>query len=87
MNEKIKVFGENILVRAIEVTEERLSSGIIIQSSNSSSKLFEVVQVGENIRCVSAGDKVVLGNTGNRIKVYGEEYNVIREDAILVVLS
>lgn len=96
---KVKPLADRILIKEITAitTETTTKSGIIIPvtvSEDKSSKSGEVVAVGmgryENGILINSqvkiGDKVLFG-WGDKIKVDGEEYYLVREAEIMAVIK
>ena len=89
---KLRPMADNILLKATEA-EETTSSGIILATTNKEKPaIYEVVSAGPGTKdvivTVKPGDKVVVGNnTGNSIKLDGEEYKFVKQDDILAVVT
>lgn len=93
----IKVVGNRVVVKQLE-SEEKTASGILLPDT-AKEKPFEgeVIAVGpgrvlENGEYetmeVKAGDKVVFSKYGGiEVKLEGEDYLVLRQDDILVILG
>lgn len=93
----IKVVGNRVVVKQLE-SEDKTASGILLPDT-AKEKPFEgeVIAVGpgrvlENGEYetmeVKAGDKVVFSKYGGiEVKLEGEDYLVLRQDDILVILG
>jgi len=90
-----KPLGDRVLIK-IKDTEKSSSGGIILSQSSQSTQTAEVVEVsdgfvgpgGEQINLsVSKGDSVLINNgTGQKIRLDGEDYHLVRESEILMKL-
>lgn len=93
----IKVVGNRVVVKQLE-SEDKTASGILLPDT-AKEKPFEgeVIAIGpgrvlENGKYetmeVKAGDKVVFSKYGGvEVKLEGEDYLVLRQDDILVILD
>lgn len=90
-----KPLGDRVLLK-IKDTEKASSGGIILSNSSQSTQTAEVVEVsdgfvgpsGEQINLsVVRGDSVLINNgTGQKIRLDGEDYFLVRESEILMKL-
>ena len=89
---KLRPMADNVLLKAAE-TEQTLSSGIILATSNKEKPaIYEVVSAGPGTKDVTVtvkpGDKVIVGKfTGNEIKLDGVDYKFVKQDDILAVVT
>ena len=88
---KLRPMADNVLLKAAE-TEQTLSSGIILATSNKEKPaIYEVVSAGPGTKDVTVtvkpGDKVVVGQfVGSEIKLDGVDYKFVKQDDILAVV-
>lgn len=88
---------DRVVVKRIEQREEKLGSLYIPDSAKEKPQEGEVIAVGKGKRDdkgevhaldVKAGDRILFGKySGSDIKMDGQEYLIMREDEILVVLD
>lgn len=89
----IQPLGDRILIKPIELAEEKIGGIIIPDTAKEKPQEGEVVAIGpgrllENGQrqapSVAVGDKVLYGKyAGTEVKSGGEEYLIVREDDIL----
>lgn len=86
----IQPLGTRVLVNP-EITDgEQIIAGIIIPDSASKEKpeSGSVVAVGEGVKHVAIGDKVLFSKYGfDEVKLEDEEYYIIKEDSVLAVIK
>lgn len=97
MKKKIQPLHDRLLVRRIEEAEGKTGGIIIPDTAKEKPQHGEVLAVGlgrvlENGTkvqpLVKAGDKVLLGKySGTEVKIDDEEYLILKEDEVLVVLD
>lgn len=90
-----KPLGDRVLLKLKE-TQQKSNGGIIINQSAQSVQTAEVVEVsdgfigpgGEQINLsVTKGDSVLINNgSGQKIRLDGEDYFLVRESEILMKL-
>ena len=89
---------DRIVVKRLEASDEKTPSGLIIpDSAKEKPQEGEVVAVGNGKRDdkgvvhpveLKAGDRILFGKySGSDIKMDGQEYMVMREDEVLLVLE
>jgi len=81
---------DRVLVIPVIPEKEKTSSGILIPETVSKEKPEEgiVAAIGNDIKCVKVGDKVLFSKYGyDEIKVDGEDYFILREENILAVIK
>ena len=89
---KLKPMADNVLLKQTEA-QETTASGIILATTNKEKPaIYEVVAVGPGTKDVtmnvSVGDKVVVGKyEGNEVKLDGEDYKFVKQDAILALVT
>ncbi len=89
---KMKPINDRVVVRPASA-EEKTKGGIIIpDTAKEKPQRGEVVAVGPgkdgNLMTVQVGDVVLYGKyAGQELNYEGEDYIIMREDDILVVLS
>jgi len=94
---KVRPLRDRVLVRRIEVTEEKVGGIIVPDTAKEKPTRAEVVAVGSGRVLddgkrmpldLKAGDKVLVGKwSGTDVKIDGEEYLILKEDEILGVLA
>lgn len=97
---KRKPLGDYVLVKVQDTTEQITESNIYIPDSvtNNSCKFANVIEVGPGLysqngtpipMTVRAGDTVVLPayQQGTEIKLNGEDFMLLRESEILMIVS
>ena len=67
--------------------ENKTSLGIYLAES-ASDEVFEVVSMGDEVKGVSVGDKLILGPSykGEKVKVMGNDYYFFNTDIVLGIL-
>jgi len=94
---KIRPLGQNVLLRRLEA-EEKTKGGIYLpDTAKEKPREGEILAVGEgkldkkgNRRefQVSAGDRVIFSSyAGTEVKLGGEDYLILSEDAILGIVE
>jgi chaperonin GroES len=89
---KLKPINDRIVVKPAPA-EEKTKGGIIIPDTAKEKPLQgEVVAVGpgkeDQKMTISVGDQVLFGKyAGQKIELDGEEYLIMREDDVLVILN
>jgi chaperonin GroES len=89
---------DRIVVKRLEASDEKTASGLIIpDSAKEKPQEGEVVAVGNGKRDdkgvvhpveLKAGDRILFGKySGSDIKMDGQEYMVMREDEVLLVID
>ncbi|MCE2769066.1 MAG: co-chaperone GroES [Saprospiraceae bacterium] len=87
----LKPIGDRIVIKPAPA-EERTSGGIIIpDTAKEKPQKGEVIAVGPgkdgNLMHVKVGDTVMYGKyAGQQIELNGEDYLIMREDDVLVIL-
>ena len=85
----LKPMADNILLKQTEA-EETTSSGIILATtSKEKPSIYEVISVGEDVKSIAPGNKVVVGNyTGSEMKIDGVDYRFVKlEDVLAIVID
>jgi len=93
---KLKPLGDKVVIKMVEC-EETTKSGIILAgSAKEKPQIAQVVEVGpggmidgnEVVMTVKVGDKFVTNKyAGSEIKLDGEEYIIVRQGDILVIVE
>lgn len=94
---KGKPLGDRVLIKLETRQETKSTGGIILRESSEDVVNAEVIEVsdgfigqnGEWIKLVvKPGDRVLVSNnnTGTKIRLDGEKYNLIRESEILMIV-
>ena len=90
---------DRVVVKRIEDSEEKTAGGLIIpDSAKEKPQQGEVVSAGNGKERdkdgklipldVKPGDRILFGKySGSEVKIDGQEYLIMREDEILVVLE
>lgn len=96
LNMNFKPMGDRVLVEVINDDNQSKSSIIIPDSAKEKSMQAIVVAVGDgslnnngsrNPMIVKKGDKILYGQfAGNKVKLEGKDYLIMREDEILGIL-
>jgi len=94
---ELRPLHDRVLVRRLEVAEQRRGGIIIPDSAKEKPQQAEVKAVGngkllesgERVPLdVKAGDRILFGKySGAEIKIEGDEYLILKEDEILGVLE
>jgi len=94
---ELRPLHDRVLVRRLEVAEQRRGGIIIPDSAKEKPQQAEVkaigngklLESGERVPLdVKAGDRILFGKySGAEIKIEGEEYLILKEDEILGVLE
>ncbi|MBD3373357.1 MAG: co-chaperone GroES [Candidatus Coatesbacteria bacterium] len=93
-----KPLGDRVLVKRLEVEEQKTSGGIIIpDTAKEKPQRGKIVSVGEGKRAddgstlaprVKEGQEVLFGKySGTEVKINEEEFIIMREDDILGVVE
>ena len=79
---------DNILLKAAEA-EDTTASGIILATTNKEkSAIFEVVSAGPEVKDITAGTQVVVGQfMGSDIKLDGVSYKFVKQKEILATVT
>ncbi|MGN1012971.1 MAG: co-chaperone GroES [Clostridia bacterium] len=82
----IRCVGKNIIVELSNKNEYE-KNGIIIKSSSSSNLIGNVICVGNEVRDIKVGDKVIYSEKDARKIIYeSKEYYVLDEKDILAII-
>ena len=92
----LKPLADRVIIKMVEA-EETTKSGIILTgSAKEKPEVAEVIAVGpggmvdgkEVVMTVKVGDKVITSKySGNKVKVDGEEYTIVRQGDILAIVE
>lgn len=84
----LKPIGKRVIIKKLEA-EEKTASGIVLPSqAQEKPQMAEVVAVGEEVKEVKAGDKVVFKKyVGTEIKIDGEELTICEVQDILAIMA
>jgi chaperonin GroES len=93
---KIRPLGDRVVIKKLEA-EETTKSGILLPgSAKEKPQQAEVVAVGpggyvdgKEVKMeLKVGDKVLFSQySGTEVKIDGEEYTILKQDAILAVVE
>jgi len=91
-----KPLADRVLLKLEDVSESKSSGGIILNTTTSTIQTAEVVEVsngfvgqtGDIIQLnVKKGDKVLINNgAGQKVKLDGNDYHLVRESEILMIV-
>lgn len=84
----LKPTADNILLKQTEA-EETTSSGIILATtSKEKPSIYEVISVGQEVKDINPGDKVVVGTySGSEMKIDGVDYKFVKLEDVLAVVT
>jgi len=84
----IKPLGERVLLKQQE-SEEKTAGGLYIpDNAKEKPQEAEVIAVGEEVKEISAGDKVLYGKyAGTEITHDGETFLIMKSEDVLAVIS
>lgn len=80
----MKVEGERILVKKIQ--ETKTSGGLIIPTVGRTNK-YKVVQVGEKITSIKAGDNVIVPNQGVEVVIENEPHFIVNAQDVYLIFN
>lgn len=84
---KLKPMADNILLKQSEAAETT-ASGIILAAAKEKPAIYEVVSAGPDVKDITAGDRVVVGNfTGSDIKLDGTDYKFVKLEDVLAIVT
>lgn len=91
-----KPLADRVLLKLESVSEKKSTGGIILNQTTATVQTAKVVEVsdgfiggtGEVIELsIKVGDMVLINNgSGQKIKLQGDEYHLVRESEILMIL-
>ena len=91
-----KPLADRVLLKLESVSEKKSTGGIILYQTTATVQTAKVVEVsdgfigatGEVIELsIKVGDSVLINNgSGQKIKLQGDEYHLVRESEILMIL-
>ena len=91
-----KPLADRVLLKLESVSEKKSTGGIILNQNTATVQTAKVVEVsdgfigatGEVIELsIKVGDSVLINNgSGQKIKLQGDEYHLVRESEILMIL-
>ncbi len=84
----IRPLGERVLVKA-EQAEEKTASGLFIpQTSQEKTQFATVVAVGEDVKTVKKGEKILHDKySGTSLKMDGDDYLILDIKDVLAVIK
>lgn len=76
----VRPLGTKVLVRMIDV-ENKTAGGVILSSTkNERPKFADVLGVGDKVKDIAVGDKVIIENySGSDVSVNGEKLKIVEE--------
>ena len=92
----IKPLSDRVVLKTVEAEETTKSGIILTASAKEKPEIAEVVAVGPGGKVdgndvemfVKVGDKVITAKySGTEVKVDGEEYSIVRQSDILVIVE
>ena len=91
-----KPLADRVLLKLESVTEKKSTGGIILNQTTATVQTAKVVEVsdgyiggtGEVVELsIKVGDSVLINNgSGQKLKLQGDEYHLVRESEILMVI-
>tara|TARA_B110000977_G_scaffold59484_1_gene80751 strand:+ start:407 stop:697 length:291 start_codon:yes stop_codon:yes gene_type:complete len=91
-----KPLADRVLLKLESVTEKKSTGGIILNQTTATVQTAKVVEVsdgfiggtGEKVKLsIKVGDSVLINNgSGQKLKLQGDEYHLVRESEILMIL-
>jgi chaperonin GroES len=93
---KIRPLGDRVVIKKLEAQEKTKSGIVLTGSAKEKPQEAEVVAVGpggivdgKEVRMeVKVGDKILFSQySGTEVKFEGEEYTILKQDAILAVVE
>ena len=93
---KLRPLADRVVLKQLEAEEKTKSGLFIATSAQEKPEMYEVIEVGpggmidgkEVAMCVKKGNKVLVGKyTGTKVKVDGEEYDIVRQGDILAIVE
>lgn len=83
----VKPLGERVLVKT-DKAEEKTASGLFIpQTSQEKTQFASVISVGNDVKSVKVGDKILHDKyAGTALKLDNEDYLILKEEDILAVI-
>ncbi len=84
----IKPLGERVLLKQLE-GEEKTAGGLYIpDNAKEKPQQAEVIAIGEEVKEIAAGDKVLYGKyAGTEISHEGETFLIMKSEDVLAVIS
>ena len=93
---KLRPLADRVVLKQLEAEEKTKSGLFIATGAQEKPEMYEVIEVGpggmvdgkEVAMCVKKGNKVLVGKyTGTKVKVDGEEYDIVRQSDILAIVE
>jgi chaperonin GroES len=93
---KIRPLGDRVVIKKLEAQEKTKSGIVLTGSAKEKPQEAEVVAVGpggfvdgKEVRMeLKVGDKILFSQySGTEVKFEGEEYTILKQDAILAVVE
>ena len=91
-----KPLADRVLLKLESVTEKKSTGGIILNQTTATVQTAKVVEAsdgyiggtGEVVELsIKVGDSVLINNgSGQKLKLQGDEYHLVRESEILMIL-
>lgn len=84
----ISPLGERVVAQTIEA-ESKTASGLYLpDSAKEKSKVAEVKAIGDKVKTIKPGDKIVFKEySTDEIKVDNEQYLIIKEEDVLATVK
>jgi chaperonin GroES len=84
----ISPLGERVVAVAIEAQNKTASGLYLPEGAKEKSKVAEVVAVGNGVKNVKTGDKIVYKEySTSEIKIDGVEYIIVKEEDVLATVK
>ena len=93
---KLRPLADRVVLKQLQAEEKTKSGLFIATGAQEKPEMYEVIEVGpggmvdgkEVAMCVKKGNKVLVGKyTGTKVKVDGEEYDIVRQSDILAIVE
>ena len=93
---KLRPLADRVVLKQLQAEEKTKSGLFIATGAQEKPEMYEVIEVGpggivdgkEVAMCVKKGNKVLVGKyTGTKVKVDGEEYDIVRQGDILAIVE
>lgn len=84
----MKAVGTRVIAKPVKLDEIRYGNLVIPRTGIGDKTLWQVVQVGEEVRYVKPGDYIVAPvHVLQEITIMGEDYAVLKEEHVYAVLT
>lgn len=88
MSVPLKPLADRVVAQVEEASNKTASGLYLPDNAKEKSKVAKVVAVGEQVRAIKTGDKIVYKEySTTEIKVAGVEYLIVKEEDILATIA